>query len=162
MTVSICCLACGFSESAQVASPLRTLGRKKRCRPLCPQRRIEMIVPEKWEAFCSTAWLPTDAIWGQAKTELKRKPSRIWFLITQTGSNMVTAQKERALFVPHAMIAIMIKLGNIIQSCCKPSLWRSMKAFEPWVTFYVMPSFLEDCLCFYVVWSLSINILVKI
>lgn len=70
-------LSLWFLRSAQVASPLRTLGRKKRCRPLCPQRRIEMIVPEKWEAFCSTAWLPTDAIWGQAKTELKRKPSRI-------------------------------------------------------------------------------------
>lgn len=36
-----------------------------------------MIVPEMWEAFCSSAWLLTDAIWGQAKTELKRKPSRI-------------------------------------------------------------------------------------
>lgn len=42
-----------------------------------------MIVPEMWEAFCCSAWLLTDAIWGQAKTELKRKPSRIWFLITR-------------------------------------------------------------------------------
>lgn len=78
-----------------------------------------MIVPEMWEAFCCSAWLLPDGIWGPAKTELKRKPSRMCFLITQTGSNLVTAQKESALFVPRAMTSIiMIKLGNIITQCC--------------------------------------------
>lgn len=72
---------------------------------------------------------PADAIWGQAKSGFKRKQSRIWFLITQTGSNMVTAQKQSALFVSLAMISItMIKLGNVLQDF----LWQfySLKVRE--------------------------------
>lgn len=107
MLSSIGCSAYGPTRSAPEDICLRTLGEKDRCGPLCPESRIEMIVPEIWEAFLhiSSVWLLTDGIWGQAKSELKRKLSRIWFLITQTGSNMVSAQKECALFVPNAVIS---------------------------------------------------------